>query len=301
MSLRSEMLLDAKLIMRDGLVRVTPGAELDEKGYVKDWRQNLLPGIDEGRVGRDYRDKRGSELEGKFKAAHSSAALVVNSFGFFTDPAEPMPIPGFAPLQFDGFEKLFPTGLKSRMPPHLDATAHNGELLLAIESKCLEYFTPKPAEFADAYVNEIVDERRTGRWFAEMLKLRDEPRRYQYLDAAQLVKHAFGLAWTVKETPVTLLYILWEPDDERYHSMFAEHRAEVTAFADRVAGDKLAFQSMTYRELWTHWAECESGALRAHAGLLESRYCGDLGGYEGYSRVDGRKTDAGFWDDLDLD
>lgn len=299
MSLRSEMLLDAKLIMRDGLVRVPPNVEPNDKGYVSDWRQNLLPGIDPSRVEMDYRDKRGSELEGKFKAAHSSAALVVNSFGFFTTSAKPVPIPGFDKLQFDGFEKLFPTGLKSRMPPHLDATAHSDELLLAIESKCLEYFTPKPAEFADAYVNEIVDERRDSPWFAEMLKLRDEPRRYQYLDAAQLIKHAFGLAWTVKETPVTLLYIFWEPDDERYHGMFAEHRAEVAAFASSVAGGRPTFQSMTYRELWTHWAECGPEALRAHAGLLEGRYCGDLGSYEGYTRVNGRKTDAGFWGDLD--
>ena len=38
MSLRSEMLLDAKTIMKDGLLKTNPAAIIDDKGYVSDWR-----------------------------------------------------------------------------------------------------------------------------------------------------------------------------------------------------------------------------------------------------------------------
>ena len=294
---RSERSLDAKLIMNDGLMRTSPSCELDKNGYAPEWQQNLLPGIDPDRIKADLAGKKGSELDKKFKAAHSSSALAVNSFAFFAGTGRTLPIPGFDELQFDGFEVLFPTGL-NRTPPHLDAAAHNDAQLVAIESKCLEYFKPKVAEFADDYFNKIVDERRDGPWFAEMLRLREQPRAYQYLDAAQLIKHGFGVAWTAK-LPATLLYVYWEPDDARRHNMFAEHRAEIAAFSQRVAGGRPSFASISYPELWSHWAATGDEVLREHVGVLRARYGGELGSYEGYSRVDGRKTDEGFWGDLD--
>ena len=293
------MLLDAKLIMRDGFLHLNPAANLNKDGYAERWEQNLLPGIDAKRVELDLAGKGGSELAGKFKAAHSSTALVVNSFARFRDNNDQVPIPGFGDVQVEGFEKLFPTGL-SGTPPHLDATAHNADGLVAIESKCLEYFTPKVAKFRDTYLEKIKDGRRDGPWFAEMLRLRKNPRRYECLDAAQLVKHAFGLAWTVKEGPVVLLYLFWEPDDAEYQSACKQHREEVAELAAAVAGARPAFAFMSYQELWTSWAQFGSAPLSAHAELLMSRYCGRLGSYEGYTRVNGRKTDAGFWDEDDL-
>ncbi|MBA3510458.1 hypothetical protein [Sphingomonas sp.] len=297
MSLRSEMILDAKWIMHDGFLRTNANGELDSKGYATSWENNLLREIDPRRVEVDLRGKGGSELEGKFRAAHSSAALAVNAFGYFIDATERLPIPGFAELQFDGFEKLFPTGV-GRKPPHLDALAHNDETVVAIESKCLEYFTPKTAKFARDYFEKIVDERRNGPWFAEMVRLSEQPCTYTCLDAAQLIKHAFGLALTVP-TAVTLLYVFWEPDDAHYHSMFADHRAEIADFASRVAGGRPAFQALSHQELWAHWATLGSASLQAHVDRLQLRYGGILNSYEGYSRVNGRKTDEGFWGDFD--
>jgi len=62
MSLRSEMILDAKLVMRDGLTRTNPAAEIDARGYVADWHSNLLPGIDAKLIEADFRAGKGSEL-----------------------------------------------------------------------------------------------------------------------------------------------------------------------------------------------------------------------------------------------
>ena len=168
----------------------------------------------------------------------------MNAFGYFIQAKERLKVPGLADLQFDGFERLFPTGL-SGTPPHLDALAHNDETVLAIESKCLEYFSPKAAKFKPKYFEGIVDYRRDGPWFAEMRRLSEQPRSYACLDAAQLTKHAFGLAWTVP-THATLLYVFWEPDDADRHPMFAQHRAEIAAFSRRVEGGGPAFCALSY-------------------------------------------------------
>jgi hypothetical protein len=44
-----------------------------------------------------------------------------------------------------------------------------------------------------------------------MLRLIDAPDCYAWPDAAQLIKHAFGLAGTFGGPPATLLYLYWEP------------------------------------------------------------------------------------------
>lgn len=74
------MLLDAKLILRDGMVRSRPGTNVDARAYVDDWRSNLIAGISPDLIEGDFRRGQGSELDSKFQAAHSSAALVVNTF-----------------------------------------------------------------------------------------------------------------------------------------------------------------------------------------------------------------------------
>jgi hypothetical protein len=54
---------------------------------------------------------------------------------------------------------------------------------------------------------------------------------------------------------------------------------------------------MSYPELWADWAQSPVIALRNHSERLSIRYGGSLGSYEGYSRINGRKSDAGFLDD----
>lgn len=296
MGLRSEMILDAKLIMRDGLSRTRPGVEFDGNGYVADWRSNLLSGIDPGTIEADLGAGKGGELRGKFRAAHSSAALAVNAFGPFRDGMTAVPLPGVGEVWIERFERTFPTGVAGRTPPHLDVAARGASGVVAIESKCLEYWTPKAAEFAPVY--RELDKLSGTSWFREMERLREEPRSYEALDAAQLVKHAFGLMNSAGDG-ATLVYLFWEPDDADRHYFFARHRAEIARFAERTRGDELRFVSLSYSELWEAW--CSSGIdhLPEHADRLRRRYGGRLGSYEGYTRVDGRKTDAGFFGDLD--
>ena len=84
--------------------------------------------------------------------------------------------------------------------------------------------------------------------------LRKQPGSYQFLDAAQLVKHAFALRTTVhKEGPrlhkkPVLLYLhadpkAW-PDGETISAAVREaHRQEIDRFAQAVKGDEVTSPS----------------------------------------------------------
>jgi hypothetical protein len=167
---------------------------LDEKGYVSEAGQNLIEGVRLVNFEADLRQGDGNEMEGKFRAAHSSSALAVNTFApFKSDPAA-LRLPrggGFASLRF---ERKCPHGLVGRRSPNLDVVVEGPSGVVAVESKCLESLTSHAAKFALAYDAEIRDGRRGTAWFQEMLRLVEEPRTYRWLDAAQLVKHAFGVA-----------------------------------------------------------------------------------------------------------
>ncbi len=296
MSLRSEMILDAKLIMRDGLIRTQPDVEINKSGYVEDWRLNLLSGIDPKAIEADLGAGRGGELSRKFCAAHSSAALAVNAFGPFRDGKFAVPVPSVGDVRIEQFERTFSAGVAGRMPPHLDVAARGESGVVAIESKCLEYLTSKAAVFSPAY-QKLKHLSFTG-WFKEMERLRDDPRSYEALDAAQLVKHAFGLMNSAGQG-ATLVYLFWEPVDADGHDLFRRHREEIARFTERTRSNELRFVSLSYPELWEAWRSSGMHDLAKHADRLFCRYGGWLGSYEGYTRVDGRKTDAGFFDDID--
>lgn len=256
-----------------GFVKSSPEAVLDEKGYVSEASQNLIEGVRLVDFEADLRQGDGNEMEGKFRAAHSSSALAVNTFApFKSDPAA-LRLPaggGFGSLSF---ERKCPHGLAGRRSPNLDVVAEGPTGVVAVESKCLEPLTPHVANFAPAYDAEIRDGRRETAWFQEMLRLVEEPRAYRWLDAAQLVKHAFGVAHTFADRRMTLLYLFWEPSNPEAYPIFAEHRAEVTRFAASIGGGGPEFVAMSYPELWSSWGACPQPEwLRTHVGRLKARY-----------------------------
>jgi hypothetical protein len=255
------------------LRRSAPQAVLDEKGYVSEASQNLIEGVHVDDFEADLLQGDGNELKGKFRAAYSSSALAVNAFAPFK--ANPAALRlrgggGFASLHF---ERKCPHGLVGRRSPNLDVIAHGPNGVVAVESKCLEPLARHTAKFAPAYNAEITDQRRQTAWFLEMERLVKEPRAYRWLDAAQLVKHAFGLAYTFGDQPVMLLYLFWEPSNPEAHPIFAEHRAELTRFAESKMDDRPEFAAMSYPELWRSWdTHPEPEWLRAHVGRLRARY-----------------------------
>ncbi|MEQ1934300.1 MAG: hypothetical protein ABL962_10550 [Fimbriimonadaceae bacterium] len=255
------------------LHRLAPQVPLSAKGYVAEPSQNLIEGVFLSDFEEDLRQGDGNELERKFLAAHSSSALVVNTFGPFKRKPGALPLPPRADFSILGFEKKCPHGLAGRKSPNLDLLVDSPYGVVAIESKCLEYLSRHKAAFAPAYDAEIRDGRRDTSWFREMERLIDEPRRYHWLDAAQLVKHAFGIAHTFPGRQTTLMYLYWEPTNPDKYPIFAEHRAEVARFSASTEGAPPHFVALSYAELWESWdALNEPEWLTTHVGRLRTRY-----------------------------
>ena len=268
---QSAVRVRAKRALSDALRRLRPGIALDEHGYTRSLVENLVSCVEVADFEVDVAQGSGNELAGKFRAAHSSTALAVNCFAPFKRKLLELRLCGLEDFSSLRFEAKCPTGLRGE-PPNLDVVLERGERVVAVESKCTEHLLPHVADFAPSYLDEICDPRCDTAWYCELLRLYAEPEIYRWLHAAQLIKHALGLMHTYPDRSVTLLYLFWEPLNAVDYARFAEHRREVAAFAERVAGPALAFESMTYADLWASWAADAPRWLRAHLRDLRERY-----------------------------
>ncbi len=257
--------------LRRTLTTANPGVVLDGRGYTSSYTDNLIPSVLIPDFDADLRQGSGDELAGKFRALHSSSALAVNCFGPFKRHLSDLRLSWAAGFTKLHFEKKCPIGVRGT-PPNLDVLIENANSVIAIESKFTEYLAPHPAEFSPSYETGIRDARRETGWFREMLRLIEAPRTYRRLDAAQLVKHAFGLMHCYPGRRLTLLYLYWEPLNARDYPLFAEHRRETAAFAERTAGPRLTFEAMTYNELWSSWDAAAPPWLSTHLRDLRTRY-----------------------------
>jgi hypothetical protein len=255
------MLLRAKSALREAYVRCNGSDSLGAwgepyEGYARTVTDNLVGSAFLELCHQDFEDGKGQELLAgnghppKMAAVYSSSALVVNTFGPWRHDPRGLRIHGH-----DGtimrFEVQCPTGLKGT-PPHLDVRLDGPNTTLGIESKCLEYLTPKSAEFRLAY-NTIVGPRAQSRWFQQIAVLRENPNQYYYLDVAQLIKHYLGLSYNAAGRSTSLLYLFWEPVNWEDFSAFTDHRDEIARFTDSVGGDPVTFQAMSYLDLWKEW------------------------------------------------
>ena len=87
-------------------------------GYVNHPEDNLLSTVSLADVEEDYGGAAGHELEHKFCAAYSSAALVANCFGPLRKEGRIPSIAGANGLTLLRFEERLPHGLRSQ--PNLD-------------------------------------------------------------------------------------------------------------------------------------------------------------------------------------
>jgi len=260
--------------LSEAFSRQHPDIALDLNGYAADFHGTLLPGVSPEDFEGDLSSGDGNELETKFRAAHSSSGLAVNCFAPFRQRIADLTMPGHSGFDTLQFERKCPTGLRGGRAPNLDVVLSGPNSVLAIESKLTEYLSAHRANFSPAYEAQIRDARRDQGYFREMLRLQDRPDHYTWLDAAQLIKHAFGLARSFPDRPVTLLYRCWEPASPSGSPEFAAHRNEIDEFRARVAGSSPAFEAMSYPELWQSWRDSAPtpGWLDEHLENLQGRY-----------------------------
>lgn len=249
---------------------------LDSKGYTTTPAENLVEGVTLDLFEDDLRKGSGGELRMKFCAAHSSAALAVNTFAWFKHTARSPSLSLFGSTGANclTLEKPFPIFRKGT-PPNLDVWIERNHENVAIESKLTEYFTKKRPSFSTKYDElERLPLAESGWWRVYQQAKKAAP---QHLDIAQLVKHYFGL-WkfqqeTATKKPIRFLYLFWEPRNGDAIQICKDHRKELEVLqhlADCGLDSDITFSSMTYSELWQDWSA--NPALAQHAANLKQRY-----------------------------
>lgn len=238
----------------------------------------LLPGVPEATV-REILDRAGgNEIgSGKFASPESSAALAVNGFGWFLE--RPEDLPPFPPLvDLDWPTTRVDIERQMRFPwsggrhPWLDAAVETQDHLIGVESKRYEPFRDaKSAKLSEAYDRDVWGDGMQS-WCTMRDRLRASPETYRFLDAAQLVKHAFGLATEgrrVGKGPI-LLYLFAEPTEGRpiATEKLRAHRGEVTGFAEAVSGAHVRFAACSWRE----WLATFGGEASGHAARIVDRF-----------------------------
>jgi hypothetical protein len=212
-------------------------------------------------------------------ALHSSAALAVNIFDYWTNRslepvAEALDL-GETPAAI-AFEARFSTGLRGT-PPTLDVAFRcpNGKVI-GIESKFTEWLAPK-AHGGNNFTASYFPKNR-GLWtlagldgaqsLASALRVGHE--QFRHLDAAQLLKHMLGLATQHREA-AALYYIFydWPAGPES-----ALHREEIRRFSLHI-GNELSFRWATYQDVFSCLAPAVRSTQSQYVQYVQQRYFRD--------------------------
>jgi hypothetical protein len=256
------------------------GLKPDARGYLTDVASNLLRPID-SKTRSAFENGSGSELRdsptrpAKMKALHSSSALAVNVFDSWVS-RDKSALQTALQLDRDilsvSFEAQFPTGLTGN-PPNLDVTLELADgFVIGIESKFSEWLTPKPVSkepFKSKYFPQGI-----RLWEEKGLPVSQElaeqmnsgATRFRYLDAAQLLKHALGMATQLGDK-FSLYYMYLELPGKESNI----HIEEVSQFASCL-GAELGFKAITYQQLLSS-LQHEQGADLDYLNYLRKRYC----------------------------
>jgi hypothetical protein len=234
----------------------------------------FLPGVPSAHVLARLAAAGGNEVEsGKLASPQSSAALAVNTFGWFVE--RPQALPAFPGIDHMGPALKVDVEYCARFPwsggrhPWLDAVVETDRLLIGVESKRFEpYRDRKAVSLAAAYDRPVWG---SGMGAFERMRdlLRSGEAQFEYLDAAQLVKHAFGLVTDAarKQKAPALVYLFAEPSELGGRPIdpgtFAEHRAEASRFAEAVSGGEVSFTALSYRDWLETWPA--AGPVADHA------------------------------------
>lgn len=218
----------------------------------------------------DLRRGDGDELRKKFRAVHSSAALAVNCFAPFKDAPIDVVLLGKKGAERLEFERPLPI-FRGGIPPNIDVWIERDSDIVAVESKLLEYLTPKQPTFSDAYERLRPPQSESCWWRVYQQAKREGP---QLLDRAQVVKHYLGLNEFRRKNSQsprpTLVYIFWEPQNRHDVDECNQHRDELETFADAVSDSQILFRWTTYSDLWEEWANYSH--LLARTQCLWTRY-----------------------------
>lgn len=244
----------------------------DGQGYLQDPELNLVAGVQAEMIRKDFEGGSGQEWTYKIKAIHSSAALAANTFGRWkTDPAL---------LTFDGISGFFPPRLEAQCPtglrgtpPNLDVLLESDNTIFGNESKLLEPLIPTQPKFAASYKKERLP-LCEDTWWSLLEQVRQWPP--SHLDAAQLIKHYFGLRNKYPAgKQVWLVYLYWKPLNADGIEEYTRHTEDLMKFQKMIGSTgAVRFKAMDYIQLWDQWEKDSN--MAEHTKLLKNRYCVEI-------------------------
>jgi hypothetical protein len=218
---------------------------------------------------KDLEGGDGGELKGtekrpaKIQALHSSSALGINLFDYWRNSTDLSIITSSCGISKKGrvfsgdirFEQKLPIDERFRFAPNIDAVIlpHSGPFkCYAIECKFTEAYSSRGHGGLDSkyFDNENVWKGLiTLRQLADVISPDDQ--RFQFLHAAQLIKHILGLNRRYGKSNYRLLYLYYDALGEPGFY----HRQEVDEFTQVARSDGVTFHHITYQELITRLAQ----------------------------------------------
>ena len=245
----------------------------------------LLPGLPVERICAGLGNSPGNEIgSGKIASLASSAALAVNTFGYFLEkPANLPAIPGTEifgwPAEAVAIEVCVRFPWQGGRHPWLDAYVETPTHIIGVESKRFEPYRAKNhGAFSEAYWRPV-----WGNGMAPFENMRnrlhDESLKPKRLDAVQLVKHAFGLRTQAdknkKSAVLDYLYAEPErwPDGRAVHDKLKRvHSEEIQQFAFDVSGAEVEFRACTYKDLLRSLAISTDAGIRKHGQAVTEKF-----------------------------
>jgi Restriction Endonuclease associating with ARP/Sigma-70, region 4 len=208
----------------------------------------------------------------------SSCGLALNAFGPWRLKPESLNLlggSGYTALRFEEKLRIFPRGGRA---PNTDVVLFDDDRVTAVESKLTEHLTGgQLATFKESY--ERVIPKADASWQAMYQQLKRAPDLFNYLDAAQLVRHYLGLKTQTAPGGVhagkraVLVYLYWEPANASELQSCRTHADELSSFVNEVDDPDVLFAASSYGALWESWKQHASPSwLTTHLNLLESRY-----------------------------
>jgi hypothetical protein len=268
--------------------RTHTGVVLDEDYRTADLSPLVVPALthpERERALRDVAAGDGEELRwtlirGRVRppslhSAYSSCLFALNTFGPWRLSPETLLLDrstSLMELRHECKLRIFRGG----RAPNLDVVVWNDDRVLAVESKLTEHLAPHASgQFKEKY-DQVVDLMAPG-WRRLYKALKEDPGRFRYLDAHQLVRHHLGLQAQLRRRrslagkEASLIYLYWEPLNGDEHEVVQVHRAEVASLESVL--EDTSFVPMTYQRLLDSWrGRSQPAWLADHIGHLEARY-----------------------------
>lgn len=237
--------------------------ERGRQAYTKSLEENLFEPLAKS-TRKQFESGDGNEIQGspespsKMQALHSSSALAVNIFQYWQRKALPNVITaacGFCNKgseyvsQID-FERKFPIRSKFIVPPNVDVVLSGEEkvkqYLFAIECKFTEaYSSERHPGLKDKYLLEENLWSKLPNLHLLANKINPKDSEFEFLHAAQLIKHILGLQIEAKGKNFKLLYLWYDA----FGYAGAKHREEIEEFSEYARKDEITFISKSYQEL----------------------------------------------------